>query len=57
VCVCVCVCMRMHAHTHTHTHPTSVTRALGESCVALCEDHAKAEDVVKSWPCSLSGTT
>jgi len=49
VCVCVCVCARARAracvYVHTHTH--HMTHTLGESCVALCEDHAKAEDAVK----------
>jgi hypothetical protein len=35
--VCVCVC------TQTHTHTISVTHTLGESCVALCEDHTKTK--------------
>lgn len=39
--MCVCV------YVHTDTHTISVTHTLGESCVALCEDHAKAEDAVK----------
>jgi len=47
----------MYVYVCTHTHTISVTHALGESCVALCADHTKAEDAVKFWPCSLSGTT
>jgi hypothetical protein len=35
--VCVCV------YVHTHTHTISVTHTLGESYVALCEDHTKAK--------------
>lgn len=44
----------VYIYMYAHTHTISVIHALGESCIALCEDHAKAEDAVKCGLCSLS---